>query len=88
MGLALVSLYSEPHEDLLRLSYGTLWSCEYNGDRALRFINVEAIKSVVAMVPHSPVIEGQDVHDRFFLVEKPGFDVAVMAGDEENIPGE
>jgi hypothetical protein len=40
------------------------------------------------MVPHSPVIEGQDVHDRFFLVEKPGFDVAVMAGDEENIPGE
>jgi hypothetical protein len=34
------------------------------------------------------VIEGQDARDRFFLVEKPGFDVAVMAGDEEDIPGE
>jgi hypothetical protein len=83
LGLALVSLYSEPHDDLFRISYGTLWSCEYRGDLALRFINIRIIESVVAMIPHSPVIGGQEARGRFFLVEKPGFDVALIAGIEE-----
>jgi hypothetical protein len=85
LGLALVSLYSEPDSELLRISHGTLWSCEHQGDLALKFIDVRAIKSVVAMIPHSPVIRGQEAPDRFFLVEKPGFDVALIAGSEENI---
>lgn len=88
LGLALVSLYSKPHDDLLRVSYGTLWSCEYHGDSGLRFIDVKAIKSVVAMIPHSPVIGGQEACGRFFLVEKPGFDVAIIAGNEEDIFGD
>lgn len=38
------------------------------------------------MIPHSPVIGGQEAHERFFMVEKPGFDVALMAGSiEEDI---
>jgi hypothetical protein len=83
LGLALVSLYSKPDIDLLRVSHNTLWSCEYHGDSALKFINVRNIQSVVAMIPHSPVIGGQEAHDRFFMVEKPGFDVALFAGTEE-----
>ena len=87
LALALVSLYSNPDVDVLRLSHDTLWSCEYHGDSALKFIDVGVIKSVVAMVPHSPVINGQEACDRFFLVEKPGFDVALIAGTEENMSG-
>ena len=40
------------------------------------------------MVPHAPVIEGQETHERFFLVEKPGLDVTVMTGvgdDDESM---
>lgn len=38
------------------------------------------------MIPHSPAIGGQEPRERFFLVEKPGFDVALIAGTEEDIP--
>ena len=88
LGLALVSLYSNPDIDLLCLSHDALWSCEYQGDSALKVIDVRIIKSVVAMIPHSPAIGGQEARDRFFLVEKPGFDVALIAGTEEDIPGD
>jgi hypothetical protein len=87
LGLALVLLYSNPDINLLRLSHDTLRSCEYQGDLALKVIDVRIIKSVVAMIPHSPVIGGQEARDYFFLVEKPGFDVALIAGTEEGIPG-
>ena len=39
------------------------------------------------MAPHVPVIDGQEKRNRFFLVEKPGLDVAVMAGAEEDFIG-
>jgi hypothetical protein len=45
--------------------------------------NVKTIKSVVVMIPHLPVIRGQEARNHFFLVEKPGFDVALIAGTEE-----
>jgi hypothetical protein len=71
----------------------TLWSCENQGDSALKFIDVKTIQSVVAMIPHSkPAMAGQqsdsESDDRFFLVEKPGLDVAIMAGVEEELPAE
>ena len=65
-----------------------LWSCKYLGDSALKFVDVKAIQSVVVMVPHSPSIDGRAAEDRFFLVEKPGFDVALMSGVEEDMPAE
>ena len=85
---ALVSLFSNPDPSLLHLSINTLWSCEYRGDSALRFIEVQSIQAVVAMVPHAPVIEGQETREQFFLVEKPGLDVTVMTGvgdDDESM---
>ena len=86
--MALVSLYSRPHRELLRLSSDTLYSCEYKGDNALRFIDVKTIQAVVAMVPHTPAIGHQEPSEQFFLVEKPGFDVAVMTGFEDELEGE
>jgi hypothetical protein len=86
--LALVSLYSNLDLTLLSLSVNTLWSCQYQGDMALRFIDVKTIQAVVSMVPHTPVIQGLPAQERFFLVEKPGLDVAVMTGGEEDLLGE
>lgn len=43
---------------------------------------------VVAMVPHVPVISHQEPSEQFFLVEKPGFDIAVMAGFKDKLEGE
>jgi len=88
MGLALVSLYSKPDDYLLSISANTLWSSEYQGDGALKFIDVKTIQSVVAMIPHKPEIPGLPPSERFFLVEKPGLDVAMMAGIEDDVPGD
>lgn len=85
MGLALVSVFSEPDPTLLSISVNMLWSCEYLGDTALAFINVKTIQSVVSMIPHTPNIQGSVSGERFFLVEKPGLDVALVAGIEEDI---
>jgi hypothetical protein len=46
-------------------------------------INVESIKAVVAMVPHQP-FEGE-VAERYFVVEKPGLDVAMLGGYVEAV---
>jgi hypothetical protein len=86
MGLALVSIYSRPHPSLLQLSANTLWSCEHRGDASLRFIDVKMIQAVVAMVPHRPAVGGRAEEERYFMVEKPGFDVAVMAGVDQETP--
>jgi hypothetical protein len=88
IALALVLLYSRLDQTLLDVSVNTLWSYEYQGDSALRFINVKCIQAVVAMIPHTPVIEGQEARKPFFLVEKPGLDVAMMAGTEEAMTGD
>jgi hypothetical protein len=72
----------------------TLWSCTYQGNVALKFIDVKMIRSVVSMIPHSPLIGGREAEEQFFLVEKPGFDIAIMAGaiddtqTDENAPTE
>jgi hypothetical protein len=81
--LALISLYSPPEPSLLKASYNTLWSCEHQGDLALRFVDARTIQSVVAMIPHTPRIEAQQLGERFFLVEKPGLDVAMIGGTLE-----
>jgi hypothetical protein len=86
MGLALVSLFSKPDESLLSLSVKMLWSCEYQGDNLLRFINIKTIQAVVAMIPHRVEIPGFPLSERFFLIEKPGLDVAMMASVEEGVP--
>ena len=84
--LALVSLYSLPHEELLEYSHRTLLSCVYEGDAHLQVIDIKSIMSVVAMVPHNPF--PGDSLDRFFVVEKPGLDVACLGGVVEVAPDE
>jgi hypothetical protein len=83
----LISLYSTPEPRLLKASHNMLWSCEHQGDLALQFIDAKIIQSVVAMIPHMPVIEAQQLGEHFFLVEKPGLDVAVIGGMDETEHG-
>lgn len=79
--IAVVSMYSPPDLALLEASHYTLWSCSYQGDTALRVIDVQTIVSVVAMVP----LPGSE---RYFVVEKPGLDIAHMGGNDETITDE
>ena len=67
--------------------HNTLWSCEYHRDSALRFIDTKTIQSVVAMIPHTPIIEAQELGECFFLVEKPELDVAVIWGMNKTMHG-
>jgi hypothetical protein len=66
----------------------TLWSCEYQDDHTLKFIDVKTIQAVVVMIPHRPAIEGHLPSQCFFLVEKPGLDIVVMAGAGEDMLAE
>ena len=85
--LTLISLYSTPEPRLLKASHNTLWSCEHQGDSALWFIDAKTIKSVVAMIPHTPRIEAQQLGEWFFLVEKPGLDIAIIGDMVEAMRG-
>ena len=85
--LMLVSLYSTPELRLLKALHNMLWLCKHQGDSALQFIDAKIIQSVVAMIPHMPTIEVQQLGEHFFLVEKPGLDVAVIGGMDETVHG-
>jgi len=39
------------------------------------------------MIPHKPVIEAQQLGERFYLVEKPRLDIAVIGGIDETMEG-
>jgi hypothetical protein len=84
--LALVSLYSPPDKNLFEHSFHTLLSCTHAGDASLQVIDVKSILSVVAMVPHLPF--PGDTSERYFVVEKPGLDVASLGGVVEDVPDE
>lgn len=47
-------------------------------------IDVKYISSVIVMVPHQPF--GEDSVQRYFVVEKPGLEVACLGGAEERVP--
>jgi hypothetical protein len=78
----MVSFYSPPHQELLELSYNSLLSCTHEKD--LKVIDVQSIRAVVAMIPHQPF--PGDL--RYFVVEKPGLDVALLGGSTEIAPEE
>lgn len=80
--LAMISLYGSPDHELYEDSYKTIWSVRPLGDLGVRVVEVKAIKSVVAMVPH----QEEGYTDRFFVVEKPGLEMiykGVAEGLEE-----
>jgi hypothetical protein len=72
-----------PDLRLLKALHNMLWLCEHHRDSALQIIDAKAIQSVIAMIPHTPRIEAQQLGECFFLVEKPGLDVALIGGMDD-----
>lgn len=80
---ALVSLYSRPDRVLLEESSKTLWACKYLGSENLRIVSVKALRSVVSMQP-LPFFPHEEA-GKWFVVQKPGIDNAIMTGHEEDM---
>jgi hypothetical protein len=88
--VALIQMYSHPDNDLLQLSSHTVTSCTRLEDICV--IGVKEILSVVAMIPHKPILPSGVVREegQFFMLEKPGLDLSsvgimnVPADDEDN----
>lgn len=83
----MLSVYSPPNADLLKLSAYTLYSCRPGGDHGIRVIDVKNIDSVVAVLPHpaSSICAHPELEGCVYIAEKPGLDVARMAGFEEDM---
>nr|GAT61113.1 predicted protein [Mycena chlorophos] len=75
--LALGTKFSPPDEALLTQSHGTVWSSK--GPDEMIVFEATHIESVVGMVPW--VRDGQE---EYFLVEKPGLELATLGGYEED----
>lgn len=82
--VAIVSVYSLPHDELLTISHNTLWSCTHHGNDALSVVDVKSIKSVVSMAPHRPKLPSGAEEDHFFVIEKPGLDIASVGVTNED----
>jgi hypothetical protein len=85
--LALVSVFSQPDLRLLENSNQTVYSCHYQGDMALRVVDIKTIKSVVSMVPYFKVTQDGEIIEpetEHFLLEKPGLCIAELVGEEED----
>ncbi len=67
---------------MLQESYNTVWVHEYVGHKSIKVIDAKKIISVVGMVPYESYEDLGEVN-RFFLVEKFGLDVGIVAGIEE-----
>ncbi|KAF8991713.1 hypothetical protein BDQ17DRAFT_1432910 [Cyathus striatus] len=83
--VAMVSLYSAPNPHLLDISFNALISCKPLGDEGILVVNVKSIHSVVAAIPHPPTPGHPELEGCVFIVEKPGLDIATLAGIEEPI---
>jgi hypothetical protein len=78
--------YSQPNEDLLRDSHGTLYVCKKRGQDELTVVNVKTIQSVVAMIPFPLKADEEGKPDfigTFYVAEKPFHD---LTGDVEEYP--
>ncbi len=71
--LALVSVFSDPDYQVLQDSFGTCYICQYQGDTALKMVDVKSIQALVAMIPDYHVTEDGAIitpEDTYFLMEK------------------
>jgi hypothetical protein len=80
---ALVSKYSPPHTGILEESCHTFWSSTHGKIENMEIIPVKSILAVVAMIPHN--LTPNDPEQLYFLSEKPGLEVAHLAGIEESM---
>ncbi|TBU29207.1 hypothetical protein BD311DRAFT_620999, partial [Dichomitus squalens] len=90
--MAMLAYFTPPDPDIYEFSRGTLLACSHLGETSRAVIFVKQIVSVVAMVPLPMTSEEATTsdadtlyRDRFFVVEKPGLDVANIAGRVEDI---
>ncbi|KAG1853989.1 hypothetical protein F4604DRAFT_1591365 [Suillus subluteus] len=74
VNVALIQLYSTPDESLLKLSSQTVPSCTRVDEFCV--LDVKKILSVVAMVLHTPTLPSGATEPRFFMMERPGFDIS------------
>ncbi|KAJ2990285.1 hypothetical protein NUW54_g8515 [Trametes sanguinea] len=87
--LAMIAPFSAPDPTILAESENTVIACTAPVASDREVIKVSAISSVVAMVPLPPKPSEQSALGdagsmRFFVVEKPGLDVAVLSGLEQD----
>ena len=84
---AVVSIYSDPDNELLQSSHQTLHVCRYQGDQVLQIIEAHSICSVIAMIPfdtYSGLDTTSHIGHRYFAVEKFGLDMdCSREGQEE-----
>ena len=86
-GLAMLCPFSPPDEDILTYSLRTVLACTHLGDDTRQVVSVHDIVAVVAMIP-LPLNEDEASQpgaaaiyaSRYFVVEKPGLEVAQLAG--------
>ncbi|KAI6018906.1 hypothetical protein BKA83DRAFT_4127454 [Pisolithus microcarpus] len=71
--VAVITMFSPPDPNLLKLSYHTIHACQHQGED-VRVINVKSITGVVGMVPHR--FPGLDCH--YFVVEHPSLDITTF----------
>ncbi len=88
--VAVVSLYSDPHAELLSLSSRTYYSVKHLRDSAIKVIPIKSIQAVVAAVPDAQNEKyTQDVShlDRWQIVEKPGLKLDQLVLDNGGLGG-
>lgn len=89
--VAVVSLYSDPHQELFEASQKTYVTVKHLRDSDFRVVDIHSIHSVVMMAPDEQYKrtyqDGSEV-DRWYMMEKPGQKILQMLGMEEEIIGE
>jgi hypothetical protein len=92
--LALVSMFSPPDQDLLKLSHHAAYICQHGGINVLTVVDVKSITAVVSMVPDYQVTVEGDIavpDNRFSLVEALFLKLAGLRGtqceDDDAIDG-
>ncbi|CDO72543.1 hypothetical protein BN946_scf184983.g26 [Trametes cinnabarina] len=86
--LAMVAPFSPPDAGILAESENTLLACTPPGADQREVLDVADLAAVIAMVPLPPTAAEsahEDLVARFFVVEKPGLDVALLGGQEQGM---
>jgi len=79
----MLSIFSDPDQELLRKSSQTVYECCYRGQEVLKAVEFNSIISVVGMVPCFQVKPDGTIvvpENSYFLVEQPSLEVARFFG--------
>jgi hypothetical protein len=85
--LALISMFSNPDQEILALSNHAAYICRHGGTDALTVVEVKAITAVVSMVPDYEVtVDGSIIipENRYSLMEAPLIRLVTLCGTVED----